>query len=282
MHIRAWIVSIAFLVVGCSIALAAQTANIPAASRDGWKLIWSDEFNGANGSLPDSNKWGFATGGNGWGNRELEYYTARAENAQLHGGYLIISANRETFTGSDGVRREFTSARLKTAGKFSQTYGRFEARLKLPVGQGIWPAFWLLGDDLPQVGWPKRGEIDIMELVGSDPSTVLGTIHGPDYSGDKGISTRFSLPKGKRFSDDFHLFAVEWEPNVIRFYVDETLYAKRTPTDLPAGAKWVFDHPFFIILNVAVGGNLPGPPDSSTRFPQTMIVDYVRVYVRAR
>jgi beta-glucanase (GH16 family) len=263
-----------------------QTANRASAdskmSLPGWKLVWNDEFNGANGSLPDPDNWSFTTGGNGWGNNELEYYTARAVNAHQQDGHLIISANRESFTGADGVKRDFTSARLKTAGRFSQAYGRFEARLKLPMGQGLWPAFWLLGDDISRIGWPNCGEIDIMELIGSAPSTVLGTIHGPGYSGNKGISTKFSLPNGKRFSDDFHLFAVEWEPNVIRFYVDDTLYVTRTPSDLPAGTKWVFDKPFFIILNVAVGGNLPGPPDSSTRFPQTMVVDFVRVYARSQ
>ena len=250
------------------------------ANRRDWELIWSDEFDGPNGSLPDAGKWSFVTGGNGFGNRELEYYTARAENAHQQDGKLVITAKSESFTGPDGVTREFTSARLKTQGKFSQRYGRFEARLKLPVGQGLWPAFWLLGDDISQVRWPACGEIDIMELVGSAPSTVLGTIHGPGYSGDKGPSTKFTLPGGKHFSDDFHTFAVEWEPNVIRFYVDDTLYVTRTPADLPAETRWVFDKPFFVILNVAVGGNLPGPPDSSTKFPQTMLVDYVRVYSR--
>jgi len=252
----------------------------PQASRPGWKLVWSDEFNAADGSLPDSGKWTFATGGGGWGNHELEYYTARPANAHQQSGNLVITADSESFTGPDGVTRAFTSARLKTAGKFSQTYGRFEARMKLPIGPGMWPAFWLLGDDISQAGWPKCGEIDIMELVGSAPSTILGTIHGPGYSGKAGPSTKYTLPGGKRFSDDFHIFAVEWEPNVIRFYVDDVLYTTRKPADLPGGTRWVFDKPFFIILNVAVGGDLPGPPDSTTVFPQTMLVDYVRVYAR--
>jgi beta-glucanase (GH16 family) len=248
--------------------------------RPGWTLTWSDEFNGANGSLPDASKWTLVTGGNGFGNRELQYYTDRAENAHQQDGNLVMIAKREPFTGPDGVAREFTSARLKTSGKFSQKFGRFEARLKLPTGQGLWPAFWLLGDNISQVGWPACGEIDIMELVGSSPSTILGTIHGPGYSGDKGPSTKFTLPGGRRFDDDFHVFAVEWEPNAVRFYVDDILYVTRAAADLPPGTRWVFDKPFFIILNVAVGGNLPGAPDSSTRFPQTMLVDYVRVYAR--
>jgi beta-glucanase (GH16 family) len=258
--------------------LAAQKKE--AVAERGWTLVWRDEFNEPNSSPPEAGKWDFVTGGNGFGNRELEYYTARPANAHQRDGKLEIVANRESFTGADGVTREFTSARLKTSGKFSQAYGRFEARLKLPIGQGLWPAFWLLGDDISKVGWPGCGEIDIMELVGSAPSTILGTIHGPGYSGDKGPSTKFTLPRGKRFSDGFHVFAVEWEPGVIRFYVDRTLYVTRTPADLPPGTRWVFDKPFFIILNVAVGGNLPGPPDASTRFPQTMFVDYVRVYSR--
>ena len=261
-------------------ATASGQKQQPLAERPGWKLTWHDEFDGANGSLPDAGKWSFVTGGNGFGNRELEYYTARAVNAHQQDGNLVITAQRESFAGPDGVTREFTSARLKTQGKFSQAYGRFEARLKLPIGQGLWPAFWLLGDDISQVRWPACGEIDIMELVGSAPSTMLGTIHGPGYSGDKGPSTKFTLPGGKRFSDDFHVFAVEWEPNAIRFYVDDTLYVTRTPADIPAGTHWAFDKPFFVILNVAVGGNLPGSPDSSTQFPQMMLVDYVRVYAR--
>jgi beta-glucanase (GH16 family) len=245
-----------------------------------WKLTWSDEFDGKNGSLPDAAKWTLVTGGGGWDNRELEYYTAREVNVHQQDGNLIITANREAYSGPDGVAREFTSARLKTAGKFSQAYGRFEARLKLPTGQGIWPAFWLLGDNISSVGWPACGEIDIMELVGSAPSTILGTIHGPGYSGNKGPSSKFTLPSGQSFGDGFHLFAIEWEPNVIRFYVDDTLYATRTPADLPAGAQWVFDKPFFILMNVAVGGDLPGPPNTKTIFPQTMVVDYVRAYAR--
>jgi beta-glucanase (GH16 family) len=245
-----------------------------------WKLVWHDEFDGESGALPEHAKWTLVTGGSGWGNRELQYYTAREANAHQQRGNLIITANRELYTGPDGVTRDFTSARLKTAGKFSQAYGRFEARMKLPIGQGLWPAFWLLGDDIPQVGWPKCGEIDIMELVGSAPSTILGTIHGLGYSGNDGIGSKYTLPNGRRFSDGFHVFAAEWEPSVIRFYVDDTLYATRTPADLPAGTRWVFDKPFFLILNVAVGGDLPGPPNSTTVFPQTMVVDYIRVYAR--
>jgi beta-glucanase (GH16 family) len=258
-----------------------SSLTVRAADPTVWSLIWSDEFDGLNGSGIDTSKWTMETGGNGWGNNELETYTNRTQNASLNNGSLVIKAIKETFTGTDGITRNFTSARLKTQAKFEQAFGRFEARLKIPFGQGLWPAFWMLGNDISTSGWPTCGEMDIMENIGREPSTVHGTMHGPGYSGGNGISAAYSLPAGKNFSDDFHTFAVEWEPNVARFYVDGILYKTRTPADLPAGAKWVFDHPFFILLNVAVGGTWPGSPDSTTTFPQTMQVDYVRVYQRS-
>jgi beta-glucanase (GH16 family) len=244
----------------------------------GYVLTWSDEFN--NGPALDPAKWKFATGGNGWGNNELEYYTSRPQNARIRHGNLEIIARKEKYSGTDGVKRDYTSARLITSGKFEQAYGRFEARIKIPFGQGVWPAFWLLGADHKQVGWPTCGEIDIMENIGREPAVVHGTIHGPGYSGGKGIGSPYSLPSGW-FADDFHLYAVEWEPDQIRFYVDDHLYATRKPSDLPAGTKWVYDHPFYILLNFAIGGYWPGNPDASTKFPQTMLVDYVRVYKKA-
>jgi beta-glucanase (GH16 family) len=244
-----------------------------------WKLVWSDEFDGPAGSAVDSNKWAFDVGGNGWGNNELETYTSRTANAYRDGGQLVIKALKETLTGPDNITRNYTSARLLTRNKFSQAYGRFEARIKIPYGQGIWPAFWMLGDNIGTAGWPNCGEIDIMENIGKEPTIVHGTFHGPGYSGGNGVTAAYSLPSGQ-FSDDFHTFAVEWEPNVMRFYVDGLLYKTRTPADLPAGTTWVFDHPFFIILNVAVGGAWPGNPDATTVFPQQMLVDYVRIYQR--
>jgi beta-glucanase (GH16 family) len=244
-----------------------------------WSVTWSDEFNGANGSAPDPSRWAVVTGGNGWGNKELEYYTQRLENVQIEDGNLVITALQENYTGPDSVTRNFTSARMQTKGKFDQTYGRFEARIKIPYGQGIWPAFWLLGSDMDQSHWPGAGEIDIMENIGREPSAVHGTIHGPGYSGDKGIGAPYALPSA-RFADDYHLYAVEWEPNQIRFYVDDHLYETRTPADLPQGTKWVYDHPFYILLNCAVGGGWPGNPDATSTFPQKMLVDYVRVYKR--
>src|SRR5262249_44792500 len=181
----------------------------------------------------------------------------------------------------DGSMRSYTSARLTTRGLFSQAYGRFEARIKIPAGQGMWPAFWLLGNNLARVNWPACGEIDIMENVGKRPSTIYGSIHGPDYSGRSGLHSAYNLPADRNFSEHFHVFAVEWETNIVRFYVDNTLYHAYVPRELPSGGAWAFDHPFFIILNVADGGNWPGPPDATTIFPQTMLVDYVRVYTHS-
>ena len=219
------------------------------------------------------------TGGGGWGNNELETYTNRTQNAQVQDGNLVITANKETYTGTDGIARQYTSARIKTQGLFDQKNGRFEARIKIPQGQGIWPAFWMLGNNIGTVGWPNCGEIDIMENIGKEPDKVHGSMHGPGYSGGNSLTGTYAVPSGK-FADDFHIFAIEWETSVVRFYVDGKLYETRTPADIPPGTSWVYDHPFFILLNVAVGGDWPGSPDNSTVFPQTMVVDYVRVYAK--
>lgn len=254
-----------------------------AAKAQNWTLVWSDEFDGPINSSPNPAKWGFDIGGGGWGNNELETYTNRNRNAFLDGnGNLFIKVFKETLKGPDGITRDFTSARLLTKGKYEQRYGRFESRLKTPLGQGIWPAFWMLGGDIDSVGWPTCGEIDVMENVGREPAINHGSLHGPGYSGGSPLTNIFTLPNGERLSDDFHVYAIEWEPNVVRFYVDSNLYSTKTLSDVPAGRKWVFDHPFFMILNVAVGGNFPGNPDNSTTFPQEMIVDYVRVYADSR
>jgi beta-glucanase (GH16 family) len=255
------------------------TPSTATSTKSTWVLTWSDDFSGPDGSVPDPAKWVIETGGGGWGNNELEYYTSRPANVHQEKGNLVIVAAREPYTGPDKLARDYTSARLKTAGLFSQAYGRFEARIKIPYGQGIWPAFWLLGEDISKVNWPNCGEIDIMENVGFEPSKVHGSMHGPGYSGGNPLTGVYTLPSG-RFADDSHVFAIEWEPNVVRFYVDDQLYETRTPDDLPPGTRWVFDHPFFVLVNVAVGGNWPGSPDSSTVFPQQMLVDYVRVYSR--
>src|SRR5437867_3131660 len=240
--------------------------------------VWSDEFTGPSGALVDATRWVAEIGGHGWGNNELEFYTDRGRNASLDGdGNLVIQALREHFEGG-GVTREYTSARLKTQGRFEQAYGRFEARIRIPRGQGIWPAFWMLGADIDGVGWPRCGEIDVMENIGREPSTVHGSMHGPGFSGGASLSAGYTLAGGAAFADAFHVFAVEWESGAVRFYVDGSLYETRTPADLKAGQAWVFDHPFFILVNVAVGGDWPGSPDATSVFPQTMLVDYVRVY----
>jgi len=239
-----------------------------------WKLTWSDEFDGAAGQPPSAAIWS-ADVGTGWGNAQLEYDTARTENAALDGqGHLVITARKEPYEGS-----AYTSARLLTKGKVEQKYGRIEARIKLPVGQGMWPAFWLLGRNIDEVGWPTCGEIDVMEYRGQQPSVVLGTIHGPGYSGGAAISDSYLLD-GAGFDQDFHLFAVEWSPGQIIWEVDGKVYHSASKGSLPAGTPWVFDQPFFILLNLAVGGTFVGSPDASTVFPQSMIVDHVRIYER--
>ena len=238
-----------------------------------WKLVWSDEFNQPDGSAPDPAKWRYDVGGTGWGNDELEYYNTSTNNARIEGGHLVIEARQENYGG-----KNYTSARLLTKGKWSWTYGRIEARIKVPKGQGIWPAFWMMGTNVASAGWPNCGEIDIMENIGREPGTVHGTIHGPGYSGAGGIGGPFVLSGGASFSDDFHLFAIQWETNRIRWFVDNEPYFSVTPASLPAGAQWVFNAPQFLLLNVAVGGGWPGNPDRTIRFPQRMLVDYVRVY----
>lgn len=264
--------------LGSSVSLG-QTVH-KSAKDSGWVLTWHDEFNAADGSRPDPNKWTIMEDGSGFGNHELEYYTSRPVNIHLEKGNLVITARKEAYTGKDGVKRDYTSGRLETAKHFQQKYGRFEARIKLSKGQGIWPAFWLLGNDIHSKGWPDCGEIDIVENVGFEPSKVHGTLHGPKYSGGHALTAGYSLPADARFSDAFHIFAVEWEPESIRFYVDDKLYATQTPKDIPADGSWAFDHPFFVLLNLAVGGDWPGYPDATTVFPVSMLVDYVRVYQR--
>ncbi len=239
-----------------------------------WKVVWSDEFSGPTGAAPDASKWNYDLGGGGWGNNEIEVYTDHRENSYLDGqGNLVIRVVK-------APSGDYTSARLKTLAKFSVRYGKIEARIKLPFGQGIWSAFWMLGINFesPGVGWPKCGEIDIMENIGREPGTVHGTVHGPGYSEEQGIGKAYTLSNGRRFTDDYQIFGIEWSPDSIQFFVDGSLYHSVIPSTLPTGTEWVFNHPFFLLLNVAVGGGWPGNPDSTTVFPQRMLVDYVRVY----
>lgn len=242
-------------------------------------LLWQDEFNQPAGSAPDAAKWVYDIGDNGWGNQELQTYTDRRENSFVvadpdatDGHALVIRAVRNPAGG-------YTSARLKTHGKFSTGPARIEARLKLPKGQGIWPAFWMLGDNIEQVSWPVCGEIDIMEMVGHQPGTLYGTLHGPEYSGAKGLTKSIELPSGTTFADAYHVFTVDWKADRIDWLLDGKIYHTQTPATLPPGTKWVFDGPpFFLLLNLAVGGLWPGYPDETTTFPQEYRIDYVRVY----
>ncbi|MEV6654336.1 ricin-type beta-trefoil lectin domain protein [Streptomyces sp. NPDC051219] len=273
-------------------ALAAPTANSPdaatatrthrspvtAPAAAATAVTFQDNFDGPAGSAVDPGKWQIETGDN-VNNHERQYYTAGNRNAALDGqGHLVITARRENPSNYQCWygRCEYTSARLNTAGTFTQAYGHIEARIKVPRGQGMWPAFWMLGNDIGQVGWPDSGEIDIMENVGFEPSTVHGTLHGPGYSGSGGIGAAYTLPGGQAFADAFHTFAVDWSPGSVAWSVDGTVYQRRTPADL-GGRTWVFNKPFFLILNLAVGGYWPGDPDNTTVLPQQLVVDHVRV-----
>jgi beta-glucanase (GH16 family) len=254
-----------------------------------WQLIWSDEFNGANGSAPDPTKWTYDTGGGGFGNSELQTYcspgmntapcNASLPNEFMDGnGNLVIRARKD----SSG---NWTSARLKTQGKFSFQYGRVEARIKLTVGNGLWPAFWMLGNNIGTAGWPQCGEDDIMEWVDSyTPNSTSSTSHGPGYSGGAGIGARYTFPNGGRIDDaGYHIYGLIWSPNLLQYYRDNpsNIFLTITPSSLPAGKQWVFNAPFFILLNQAVGGNWFPGPDSTTPNPADMLVDYVRVYQAA-
>ncbi len=266
-----WLLLLAMTITSC------EDDEIKADDRT-WQLVWEDNFEGEANQTIDTNKWSFDIGngcetaaGCGWGNAELEYYTDETDNVSLDGeGNLAITARRESFGGSP-----FTSGRITTKGQFDQAYGRFEARIKMPWGPGIWPAFWLLGANIDEVPWPQCGEIDIMEYRGQEPNLIHGSVHGPGYSGGAAVTESFGFAKD-RFDVDFHVFAIEWGEEYIDYFVDDNLYFRIQPEDVPG--QWVYDSPFFIILNVAVGGNYVGFPTSETRFPQTMLVDWVRVY----
>lgn len=240
------------------------------------QLIWSDEFEG---NALDLTKWEPQLGDGcninlcSWGNNELQYY--RAENATVSDGSLKITAKRESFQG-----KNYTSARLRTKNKADFRYGRMEASIRLPYGQGLWPAFWMLPTNEVYGGWPQSGEIDIMELVGNEPDVIHGTIHyGNPWPNNQSRGESYQLHRGD-FSDGFHEFAIEWEPNEIRWYVDGYRYATQRSNVFPY--RWPFDRDFHFLLNVAVGGNWPGNPNGSTVFPQVMEVDYVRVYDTSR
>lgn len=243
-----------------------------------YSLAWAEEFDGPAGTPPSPDTWVPETGGHGWGNGELQYYTRDAANACLDGtGNLAITVRR-----SDARHRrdryndcEYTSARLITKNRVSFCYGLIQARMRLPAGRGIWPAFWMLGTNIDQAGWPGCGEIDVVENFGTDPCVVRGTVHGPGYSRAAGITA--SLTTSSPLADGFHVFSVCWEPGKIRWFCDDVRYHTVTRASL-RGHRWVFAHDFYLLINVAVGGHPSAPPDSSTDLPQPMLIDYIRVY----
>ena len=238
----------------------------------GWTIVWSDEFSGPAGAPVNADFWTYETGGHGFGNQQLEFNTDRTDNAQLDGmGNLVITAKREQYLG-----REYTSARLNTHRKVSQQYGRIVARAKMPEGTGLWPAIWLLGDDYETNTWPNCGEIDIMEMRGQNPNTVLGSLHGPGYSA--GSPKKNEVAVDPSLSEEFHLFSVIWTPESIEWFVDDIRYHRVQKVDFGETTPWVFDAPFFLILNLAVGGQFVGPVGSRTVFPAEMLVDFVRIY----
>ena len=275
----------ALLLIGC--ASASATPEVPATltptvaptltptpDSDSWILVWSDEFEGANGSAPDPAKWNQQEGGAGWGNGELQYYTKGTNNSFLQDGMLVIQVKEEYMLG-----RDYTSARLTTQFKGDWTFGRFEIRAKLPNTQGIWPAFWMLPSRGRYGSGPAGGEIDIMEMIGSEPFRSYGTLHFGNPA--ERSSGSYDLPNGATYADDFHLFAVEWEPDEIRWYVDDVLFHSETEwftSSLNAPYPAPFDQNFHLLVNVAVGGVWPGSPDETSVFPQMLYVDYVRVY----
>lgn len=252
---------------------------------EGERLVWADEFSGP-GVVPEVANWKFETGGDGWGNKELETYCAPGSgkspcdaaqpNAVVKGGYLHVVARRD----AAGV---WTSARLRSKGLQSFQYGRIEARIKIPAGEGVWPAFWMLGDDVDTRAWPACGELDIMENIGKEPTKIHGSVHGTGFTGTP-LGTVETLAGGKKFAAAFHTYGVIWSPGKVQYYVDDPThpYVTYTPADLPAGAVWPFDDGrYFLILNLAIGGAWPGPPTARTASPSEMLVDYVRVYQKA-
>ncbi len=256
-----------------SVATRITLQSLPAGT-----LLWSDEFTGPADAPPDAKKWQIDMGGFGFGNNELEYYTARTRNVALDGqGHLAITALRETYSGG-GYTRNYTSGKIDGHGKYSTTYGSIQASIKLPAGQGLWPAFWALGTNIDQVGWPKSGEIDMMENLGQRPFTAYGSIHGPSTLKPYKFGLTTSVLAETSLSQGFHVYGVNRSPNLVQMTLDGVPYATYRPSSLARGRQWVFNKPFFLILNLAVGGNWPGAPNATTQFPATMLVDWVRVY----
>src|SRR6266852_2138892 len=265
-------------------ALTTLLLLVPPSAAQTWTQVWSDEFNGPIGSAPDPANWNYDTGGGGWGNNELEVYCApgsgaspcSASNPNIYqdgNGNLVIQAIK-TQSGT------WTSGRMKTQGLHEFQYRRIEARMKLPVGAGLWPAFWMLGTNIGSVNWPTCGEQDIMEWVPKyTPTTTSSTDHGPGYSGGAGIGRRFTFPNGATIDSDYHTYGVIWSQNQMQYYRDDPTkpFFTVTPASIPAGTQWVFNHPFYLILNFAIGGGFGGTINNPPN-PSKMLVDYVRVY----
>lgn len=236
--------------------------------RKGYSLVWADEFEGTSLNLND---WSYEIGNSGWGNNELQYYQSGNKNVTVSNGKLTITAKKESINGAN-----YTSARIKTQGKKSFTFGRIDIRAKLMTGQGYWPALWMLGESISSVGWPACGEIDIMELVGHKPSTVVGTAHwGLPGKNSTYISRNYTL-SGTDFSKEFHVFSIVWVKDQIQWFVDDQLFSTITKNDV--NVNYPFNDPHFFIFNIAIGGNWPGSPDANTVFPKSMVVDFVRVF----
>ena len=271
------LLAFAVLAAGCQSAGQTELSSLaiptpiptPIAAREGWELAWHDEFDGKTINRSD---WTFDLGGGGWGNGEAQVYTDLPQNARQEEGLLVIEAKKES---NEQGGFEFTSARLKTQGLKTFQYGRIEARLKVPAGAGFWPAFWMLGSNIDQVGWPDSGEIDIMEYVGKEPNLIMGTLHGPGYSGALGLTSR--SVQDYPIADEFHTYAIEWNQDQISWFYDDVEYHTLTRSDV-GEERWVFDQPFFLILNLAVGGTLGGFISQDTVFPANVYADYVRVY----
>jgi beta-glucanase (GH16 family) len=238
-------------------------------SYPGYTLAWSDEFSG---NSINTQNWNFEAGGGGWGNNELEYYTSRSQNAFVSSGNLVIEARQEPYGGSN-----YTSARMNSSGKQQFTFGRIDIRAKLPVSSGMWPALWMLGANFSTAGWPGCGETDIMELIGKNPSQVVGSMHWKQGDGTEGTFNNSYNLSSQDFSKQFHVFSLIWTQDTVQFLVDDHMYVNGSSQNVASGT-YPFNSPFFFIFNVAVGGDWPGSPDGTTIFPQRMFVDYVRVF----
>ena len=261
----------ASVAAGCFQLLPSQAATLSSQTRH--RLVWHAEFNGHAGTLPNAHKWQFVVGA-AQHNQELEYYSKSPGNVSLNGrGDLAITVRRQSRGG-----RQYTSGRLQTLGRFQVQYGRIQARIKFPAGVGLWPAFYMLGTNYPRVGWPDSGELDMMEFQGQRPTRLVATVHGPSTVNANGWQHNAFAFSTQGFNNRFHVYGMNWTRNQVVFTLDGHSYGTVTRSDLKPGDQWVFNRPYFFVLDIAVGGYWVGPPDSTTRFPAKMLVDWVRVY----